>query len=124
MESSKLRQVIFTKQVSQSLPFPWTQRLSVSPWHSFHSPHPNPTLHVKGISEKEAMTSLPWAGSGLASLTHGSLWPPIPAEVGQQPELGTPSSSASCLLWLLFRHLKEEGNLQSTACMQLPSAPS
>lgn len=46
-----MRQVLFAKQVSQSLTFPWKQGLPVSPWRSFHSPHPFPSP-VKGISEK------------------------------------------------------------------------
>lgn len=90
-ESSKTRQVTFAKQVSQSLTSPWETRavcLSLARNATL-------TLLVKGISEKEAMTSLPAGGSG--SPTQRSFWPPTPGEVGHRRERGSPSSSSGWL---------------------------
>lgn len=106
MESSKLRREIFAKKSLKAWPFPGNKDFLSHP--GTHStlparPHTHPTLRFKGISEEEAVTSLPPAGSGSPSLRRGRLWPPIPAEVGQRPEPVTPSSSPAFLLWLTFQ---------------------
>jgi hypothetical protein len=72
----------------------FAKRVSLPPGNEVCLSHPgtefsSPTTsiphhhHVKGISEKETMTSLPSGGSWLSSLKPGSLWPLTPEEERQ-----------------------------------------